>query len=125
MQDSRNLCPGESLSFRRTLLSTRRHAAVQDIAAKENERTRAEVQVAAAHKALAKLRKDAAKGEADRNKHAADIEAMKNTFKVDSSAMPISFMEICRQIPSPHVHHIIMPETCSIQTDLSTSVGFL
>ena len=59
---------------------------MQDIAAKENERTRAEVQAAAAHKAVSKLQKDATKGEADRSKHAADLEAMKTTFKVRSSA---------------------------------------
>lgn len=56
---------------------------VQDITAKEGERTRAEVQAAAAHKAAAKLRKDSAKGETERAKHAADLEAMKAIFKVD------------------------------------------
>ena len=56
--------------------------AAQDIAAKENERTRAEVQAAAARKAGAKLQKDASKGEADRSKHAVDLEAMKAAFKV-------------------------------------------
>jgi len=72
---------------------------VQDITAKEGERTRAEVQAAAAHKAGAKQRKDSAKGETERAKHAADLEAMKATFKVLSSppthrALSIGFTSI-------------------------------
>ena len=60
---------------------------MKDIAAKENEQTRAEVQAAAAHKAVAKLAKETLKGDADRSKHAADLEAMKQAFTVYSPLM--------------------------------------
>lgn len=68
---------------------------MQDIAAKENERTRAEVQAAAARKAGAKLQKDASKGEADRSKHAADLEAMKATFKVQLLFLSAACLLLC------------------------------
>ncbi len=56
--------------------------ALQDIAAKDAEKARAEVKAAAATKAAAKLRADGVKGEAQRERLAAELEGMKAKFEV-------------------------------------------
>ena len=54
----------------------------KDIAAKDAEKARAEVQAAAAAKAAEKLRKEGVKGEAERQRLAAELDGLKTKFQV-------------------------------------------
>ena len=54
----------------------------KDIAAKDAEKARAEVQAAAAAKAAEKLRKEGVKGEAEQHRLAAELDGLKTKFQV-------------------------------------------
>ncbi len=67
---------------RAPILTGFHECAPQDIAAKDAEKARAEVQATAAAKAADKLRKEGVKGEAERQRLAAELEGLKAKFQV-------------------------------------------
>jgi hypothetical protein len=69
---------------RAPILTGFHECAPQDIAAKDAEKARAEVQATAAAKAADKLRKEGVKGEAERQRLAAELEGLKAKFQVQS-----------------------------------------